>query len=491
MPAAPLLAAILRSTARRYRLPPLDTPTDEQDAHDTRPTRSAPPATVLAIAIEHARRALARNEAPGPHLERTWVAALAALIREALRDDTVFQAMLLRHRDVRVREYASLSAHAEQDRRSIYANVNAIAHPARLARIADTAQREALAQVQASASAMAWPALHAAARALFALPDLAHESELQRGLARLVDNPALPRLQRLNTLATHAAVQQYEALWDRQGPRPGSADAMAQGSASQQRGAAVEALAAQALSALAARLDAAEGERGRYRVVTSMRVPAAIPASAERAKSEWDAVLLRRADTSDTSDTSDTHRAGEAAGVWDVCLLVEAKASIDAATTDFPRLLRGLRLLAHARAHETYAFDTRQGAVRLNGAALHALSTGEAAVRDTVLYCSDAAAVRDTVLYCSDAAAETAPRLLGAASRMQLLSAPASLAFASAIAEGRTPDTALLHDVWRDLLASPRWATVRDQYPMLDRVRGLMVHADDLAAAAAETMPEA
>nr|WP_322101737.1 3-deoxy-D-arabino-heptulosonate 7-phosphate synthase [Paraburkholderia sp. J41] len=460
MPAAALLAETLRLVTRRYGLPPFEAEADA--SHDARP------ATTLALTIEQARRALACNATPDDALRAVFVDALARLIGEALRTDTAFQAMLLRHRVAHVREFASLAAHAERDRRSIFANVNAIAHPARQARTADEAQRAALARVHASAASASWAQLREAARDL---ARIANDAGLRHGLERLVHNPALAHLERLAALSADAAVQQYQALWDCQGPRPGSADAVAQGSASQQRGAAVEALAAQALEALAARLEAEERASGivsgsghhekHYRVVTSMRVPASIPASAERAKSEWDAVLLRRAPAANPAAAQD---------VWHVCLLVEAKASVDAATTDFPRLLRGLRLLAHANPDAAYAFETQQGAVRLAGASLHALSIDESAVRGTVLY-------------CSDAPAEPAPRLLGAASRMQLLSAPASLAFASTAADGREPDARDLDAVWQELLASPRWAGVLNQYPLLDQVRGLMVHTDDLLAA--------
>src|SRR5690606_37183457 len=130
---------------------------------------------------------------------------------------------------------------------------------------------------------------------------------------------------------------------------------------------------------------------------------------AERAKSEWDAVLLRQ-----------TKRANESS-VWDVRLLVEAKASVDAATTDLPRLLRGLRLLAHAEEHAVYAFKTQQGSVSLSGSSLSLLPTHEADLSRSVLYCCDEPDV-------------AAPRWLSAASRMQLLSAQASLEFAGAVA---------------------------------------------------------
>lgn len=290
------------------------------------------------------------------------------------------------------------------------------------------------------------------------MPEIANEPQFERGLTRLVDGPELQRLRRLEALAADELVRQYVSLWDRHGPRSGSSTAAAQGSVSQQRGAAVEALAAQALEALARRLNETQPGLASYRVVTSMRVPASIPASPERAKSEWDVVLLRHAE------------AVHETAAWDVCLLVEAKASVDAATTDFPRLLRGLRLLAHAQQHVAYSFETQQGPVSLNGASLSALTTDEAGLTRAVLY-------------CSDAPAEATPRLLSAASRMQLLSADASLEFASSLTDKQHADSRDLEPVWHQLLESPRWAAVLNQYPMLRQVRGLMVHTEDLVAA--------
>src|SRR5690606_20488171 len=134
-----------------------------------------------------------------------------------------------------------------------------------------------------------------------------------------------------------------------------------------------------------------------YRVVTSMRVPASLAAGVERAKTEWDVVLLSRA-------------VGEAdTAPWDVGLLVEAKASIDAVATDFPRLLRGVQLLAGADRKAIYQFQTREGMVQLSGASLSRLSAASA---DLEKY----------VLYCCDGTADSSSRLLSAASRMQLLS---------------------------------------------------------------------
>src|SRR5690606_8219686 len=124
------------------------------------------------------------------------------------------------------------------------------------------------------------------------------------------------------------------------------------------------------------------------------------------------------------------------------------------ATTDFPRLLRGLRLLAHARKDATYPAATRQGEVKLRGASLSTLPANE----------DDLAA---TVLYCCNAPADAAPRLLSAASRMQLLSSQASLTFASKLADNQPADARDLEPVWQHLLASPRWNPVLHQYATL------------------------
>ncbi|OLL32067.1 3-deoxy-D-arabino-heptulosonate 7-phosphate synthase [Burkholderia sp. SRS-W-2-2016] len=463
-----LLAALLTSVARRYRLPAL--------AAVCVPTEQASAATLLALAIDEARDAIARGEAPEPSNARLFTGALARLIREALREkggDPMFQAMLLRHRTAVVREYASLAAHAERDRRQIHASINGIAHPAKQQRLDAGAQRDALSRLHALAFAEAWAQFGDALQAALDAPELAHDAALQRNLAQLLGSAELQRLQRLDALATDQQVRGYQALWERQGPRPGSSSALARGVSAKQRGAEVEALASDALETLARRLNEAcqrqDGEPpfASYCVVNSMRVPATIPASHERAKTEWDAVLLRR-----TRALPPNALAGAAADTWDLCLLVEAKASVDAATTDLPRLLRGLTLLAHADPATVYSFQTQQGTVQLNGASLAALRTDEAALARTVLY-------------CCDAPADTAPRVLNPASRMQLLSAPASLEFASALADERAAADADLEPVWRELLEAPRWRAVLNQYVTLRQVRDLMVHADDLRDAVA------
>ncbi|MCA8105439.1 3-deoxy-D-arabino-heptulosonate 7-phosphate synthase [Burkholderia semiarida] len=450
-PLPALLDATLRTVARRYRLPPLDRASALTDATN--------PATALAIVIEEARSMRADGHAPGADLRQRFIDALGRMIRDAMdpsSGDPSFQASVLRHDAPNVREYASLSAHAEQDRRALHSAVNAIAHPAKLERSAQAWQRDGLARLHAAAAAASWAELHAALAHLLARPETATDTAFEQDIVRLKDSPALERMLRLDALAADEDVRRYRALWVRQGPLVGSTVAVAQGAASQRRGAAVEALAAQALDALARRLDAADEQRT-YRVVTSMRVPSSIPGRHDRAKTEWDAILLERA------------RGSDPAPAWNVRFLVEAKASADAATTDLPRLLRGLNLLAQADPDTVYAFETHQGTVRVHGASLHALTTDEAALPREVLY-------------CCDASADATPRLLGAASRMQLLSAQASLEYASALARRPDADPDGLGVIWHALLTLPQWQAVLHQYPSLRQVRELMVAIDDLRA---------
>lgn len=452
-PSAVLLDRTLRTVARRYRLPEIG------DTAAASPQRSL--AEQLALAIEWTRRAIAQGGAPEERARQHFLATLARMIEEAMqpdRGDPAFQAMVLRQREGNVREYASLAAGAGQDQRRVHADLNAIAHPNRPQTALTAGQRQALAPLQAAASASSWSALDQLARHARTMPDIANDAAIDRALARLLENPALERLRRLETLSSDARVIQYRSLWERQGPRQGSAAAAAQGSTAQQRGAAAEALATQALEGLAQQLNRADNDPDAYRVVTSLRVPASIPASHERAKTEWDVVLVRKRAASDEIP------------VHDIVLLVEVKASADAATTDFPKLLRGLRLLSHARPDRVYAFETRQGEVLLHGAALGALGTAPSRLASTLLY-------------CCDAPPETHPRLLNAASRMQLLSADASLAYACRLAAGLPASPRELEPLWQQLLESPRWRAVLDQYATLRQVRALMVHTADLLEA--------
>ncbi|TWG88571.1 hypothetical protein L602_001100000030 [Cupriavidus gilardii J11] len=455
LPTSPLLADILRTVPRRYRLPAFPAEPSAMQQADA--------ATRVAVAIEQAREAFARGEPPGEAPKRLFVQALAQLIGEAMRPDggdAALQAMVLRHRAAPVSEYAALGEHAGQDRRAVHGVVDAIGHRVGQHGMPPGTDPERLRGLLACASSSSWSALYDTARDLLAMPQIAGASSIGPDLARLLDSPALERLRRMERLSSAPLVIEYLRLRERHGARPGSQTAAAWGLAARQRGAAVEALAADALRALARRIDAAEDGVASYRVATAMRVPASIPGH-DRAKTEWDAVLLRRADTAGRTEI------GEA---WDVCLLVEAKASVEAASTDLPRLLRGVRLLSQADEDAVYAFETAQGTVRVRGASLRALPVDETALASTVLY-------------CSDAPAEAAPRLFNAASRMRLLSTQASLDFASALAQGQYRDIGVLEPVWQQLLESPQWRAVLHQYPTLRRVREWMVNTQDLLAA--------
>lgn len=444
-PVDPLLARALAPVPRRFRMAALP----EASTADTRS-----PSTALAIAIEQARCSMAAGHVPPEEVRRLFLRSLARLVDEARTGDPAFQAMVLRHRSPLVREHASLSAHVDRDRRQVLAIVNAIAHPAKVAQRAAGPLRDALAALQAAASANDWSTVVGALAGIHA-----DEPALERDLARLRDEPALARLRRVDVLAEESSVREHRALCEQKGPMSGSVRASVLGAGAQRRGDAVEALAASALQALARRLNNATDAGGAggeevYRVVTSMRVPPSFPGDAQRAKSEWDVVLLRRA-------------VGVAERVWDVVLLVEAKASADAATTDLPKLLRGLRLLAQAQADTTYRFSSPSGEVLVRGDSLRLLPTEEADLPRAVLY-------------CSDARAELRPRWLNAASRMQLLSSTASLERAAHDIDGAPIED--LEPVWQQLLTAPAFTPVLHQYATLTRVRGLMVHPDDLVA---------
>ncbi|MEF7615720.1 3-deoxy-D-arabino-heptulosonate 7-phosphate synthase [Aquincola sp. MAHUQ-54] len=452
-PARPLCPIdVLRAVPRRYPVPAL--PASEDEA------RQAAPAAALAFAIEHARAAMAQQAAPPPALQALFIDALARMIRDALRPeggDPAVQALVLRHHVPCVREHAALAAQADRDRRAIRSAVDAVAHPAKPRPEAPQPQRQALERLHALASSGAWQALAADVRGLLDAPVAWQQPGIGAGLQRILDAPALQRLQRLDALASDAAVRRHQGLQARQGPAAGTHAAAAHGADTRRRGAVAEAQAAPALQALVDRLNTTAPASARYRAVGSLLVPGRLAAHAERAKTEWDLAVLRQAPP-----------VGDAPA-WELCLLVEVKASADAATSDFPRLLRGLALLAGADAAAALPFASRQGELQLRGASLRALAAE--------------ADLHRAVLYCCDGPADPAPRLLSAASRMQLLSAPQSLAFAGRVADGQPADLQALVPLWRQLLASPRFEQVLRQYPTLCQVRALMVHVDDLSAA--------
>src|SRR5690606_34175264 len=254
--------------------------------------------------------------------------------------DPAIQALVLQHHEPSVREYASLTAQAHGDRRRIQKLIDSVAHPEKL-RHTSSPDSAFLTRVHRLAETGAWAELN----------DTLHRAQgqgrLPAPLLRLLDSPSLHHLVRRAALCALAPVQRYQALRDQMGPRARSEDAVADGSASRQRGAAVEAAAARALQTIVDRLNeagqlgrAAEGPRF-YKVVTSMRAPSTLPAAHAHAKTEWDVVLLERASVQQLQPVDQRESApaempqedaephGEPPEAWDIRLLLEAKASVD------------------------------------------------------------------------------------------------------------------------------------------------------------------
>ena len=505
-----LLNQVLQRTERRYRIP----------ATPVLPTQTANsnPADIIALAIEAARKLVAYKETPPAAIRHCFLDALSRLIQDAMREDRgdlTFQAMVLQYLTPQIQDYAELASKANEDQRTVRTAVNAIAHPAKQKRASSAGVADALAQLYKLAASCSWGQLNATARRILSLPAIADEPAMANSLERILEDAALQRLRSMETLEADTQVRQYLALRERSGPRQGSADAAGQGSTAKERGAAVETQTAQALWQLARRLDQAEGSSGNYKVVTSLCIPPSLLKGVERAKAEWDAVLLGRANAPEPRSAHG--KPGEQdETVWNVLLLVEAKASIDAVATDLPRLLRGLRVLIDARADATYVFLTQQGPVRISADSLKLLGTAEDATSDArspneasavarhnslpletnvvsagsnpvqavaVAPAPEGASLAESVLYCCSTAEESAPRLLSAASRMQLLSTNAALQFAAALLEHGRANPQLLEPIWHNLLTERRWKAVLNQYATLHQARELAVNLEDLVAA--------
>lgn len=446
---------ILRGIPRRYRLPALPSlgvVSKESHRHANR----------LAVLIEHTRLSLVAGREPGEELRLAFLNTLQALIADAIRPeagDTTFQALTLKHRSKWVQEYVSLASQRAQDMRRVHTLVNAVAHPAKLERLPQDALRQVLGELQTAATSERWSETSSILHRILD-QESASDIRIHESLEKLRQESGLARLLRLEALLEREDVRQYRALWEQQGPPANSHAAVQEGAQARRRGMDVESQTKYALEAVAEVLNRRAGTQARYRVATSMYVPASLAGHHEGGKTEWDAVLLRQAGGEATSSAE-----------WDVLLLLEAKASADAIATDFPRLLRGLRLLTQAESHTSYAFRAREGSFLLRGASLNVLPT-------------EPDALEGTVLYTSDAMPEDNPRLLSAGGRMQLLTAAESLAYATALADGMEADAEVLAPLWEQLLTSSSWQGVLQQYPLLRHARELMVHVDDLAAAA-------
>ncbi len=441
---APLHAA-LRDAPRRYRMPPL--PADAAAAE------AAGAETALAFALEGVRTATAAGHAPPEALRAVFTNALHTLIRKAMAPeggDPAFQAQVLRLRAPAVDTYARLAAQARQDARALRTAVNALAHPARLAQRPPGALRERLAQLHAHAVAHAWAELRQAAEALAA--ERLDEPLLCDTLARLLARPALARMAQRAALQGDVDVRRYRALVAQRGPLAASAAAAAQGRASARAGAAAEAQTLAAFAGIAEHLNTLAPADARFHAVHGLRNPLALPA-ADKAKGEWDVVLLRDAAGSDAAD---------------LVLVAEVKASPAAAAPDLPRLLRGLATLAAADGSREYRFRSTRGELLLRGASLRRLQPKGRHLPPHAIYCS--------------AADEPVAPMLSAAARAVLMAEPASLALGAAIAVGDPAAPDSLEPVWQALHA-PRLRTAVHQYDTARAVREVMLHPQDLLAA--------
>ncbi len=459
----------LHACARRYRAPSLPVSIDAARAEGF--------GAALAFAIEQVRETLARGTEPADEVRALFIEGLSQLLDHALRPDdgdASFQSMGLQHRWPDVRAFAHRHARSASDRRTVQTTIRAFAHPARTERRpeADAALKQSLLALHDAGERADWMQVRTITEGLLRSPERLADDELKRSLERLQQAPALHELLATAAESHEPRMQRYLQLLRQQGPTAGTEDAHARGRRAQARGAAVEAQAADALSRLADQLRH-DDPSADYRVVTGLLVPGSIPGDPQRAKSEWDAALLRSASQGETSTT------------WDLCLLLEAKASADAATTDLYTLQRGLQRLQQATADIPHVFASDAGDVTLTGRSLQALNLGSPTAEGSR---PDGAGM--SVLYCSDAPSDRRPPWLNPASRMQLLSAPASIDWASHRCDQDTPaDPARLLPVWHQLLTEPGFEAVRQQYPTLRFVRELMVHPDDLRAAADGALP--
>lgn len=445
-----LLLAALQAAPRRYRMPTLPADADAAAARGTE--------TALAFAIEAARVGKQRHQPAAAGLQDLFTQSLARLIREAMAPaagDAAFQALVLRTHDAEVGEYVRLSEQWAADRRAVRSAVDAIAHPGKLRATPAGSARDALGGLHGLAAAGSWTALSEAVEDLLIGQEFAGHAAWRASLEALLASAALQRLARGSALLRREAVRHYRALCEQHGPQAGSDSAAAQGRASARTGEAAEQAAANALGEVARLLNRRPGSTGPYQLVRGLRTPRGYPGEAGKAKEEWDAAILRRAD---------------AAGPADIVLLAEVKASAAATTSDFSRLYRGLHRLAHASAHENYAFACAHGEVLVAGESLRRLQPHGHVLPQQVIYC------------CS-APAETTPRPLSAASKAVLLAEPPSIGFAHQLALGAAPPASQLVPVWDALTAAPRLRSVLHQYDTACAAREAMLHPDDLLQA--------
>ncbi|WP_232061959.1 hypothetical protein [Variovorax sp. PBS-H4] len=382
--------------------------------------------------------------------------ALAGLIRRALAPeggDPAFQALVLQAQSAEVRAHVRLAAQLASDRRAVRAATDAIGHPGKLRGMPAGAMRDALARLHRLAADGAWAELATATQQPLA-PDMTAGEQMRLLLEGLRSSPALQRLAHGGALLRNEAVQRYLQLSERRGPLAGSDAAAASGRASARLGEAAEHITVQAFGAIADLLNRHREQGAAYRVVRSLRPPRGFPGQRNKAKDEWDAVIVRSGQD----------------GAEEIALLAEIKASPAAATSDFSRLLRGLRRLADADPGRTYAFASEAGETHVSGMSLCALRPAGHWLPPHVIYC------------CCAPAGSHAP-FLSAATRAVLLGEPASVAFACRLAGGEAPADSDLLPVWSALAKEPRLRSALYQYETAKRVREAMVHPLDLLSA--------
>lgn len=363
---------------------------------------------------------------------------------------------MLQAQSAEVREHVRLAAQLASDRRAVRAATDAIGHPGKLRDTPPGATRDALARLHRLAADSAWTELAAAAEQALA-QDITPGQQVHSLLEGLRSSPALQRLSHGSALLRNEAVQRYLRLSERRGPLAGSDAAAASGRASARLGELAEHATVQAFGAIAELLNRQREQGDAYRVVRSLRPPRGFPGETNKAKDEWDAAIVRSGQD----------------GADEIVVLAEIKASPAAATSDFSRLLRGLRRLAHADADRTYVFASAAGKTHVSGMSLCRLRPHGHSLPPHVIYC------------CSAPAESHAP-FLSAATKAVLLGEPASFAFACRLARGEAPPDSALLPVWDALAKEPRLRSALYQYETATRVREAMVHPLDLLSAMGE-----
>lgn len=434
-----LLAAIAQAP-RRYGMPALPTSVLEAVAQG--------PDVALSFAVESARVSLARGRQPGPDLERVFTSSLAKLIAQAIAPaggDPSYRAQVLRSHDSLVQQFVELQSQSAQDSRRVRTTLDALGHPGKLRHITDAGKRRTLAALHELAQQGHWEQLRDAS-------GLARRhGHIVPELEALLSGGALARLERLTRLEREPSVQRYVSLCRASGPAAGSDAAAAQGRASANVGRAAEDATVAVLGRVSAALNTFE-RRSSYAAVHSLRMPSGFPGDAAKAKDEWDCAIVRT-------------RGGDA----DLLLVVEVKASPSAATSDFSRMLRGLKRFAQARTDASYEFGSSEGPIAMSGASLQALEPAG--------YGLPARAI-----YCSTAEQALAPSPLATSTKAVLLTQPPCLAYAQALLTAKAEEK-MLAPLWAELLTSPRLRSALHQFETARAVRDAMMHPDDLLQA--------